>query len=647
LSTGLAEENRISCSLHQKVFGSVKKQRQLLALLLFALTLLVYNPASRFQFLNFDDPQYITENSHVQQGLHVSTLRWALTTFDFFNWHPLTWISYLVDYRLFRLNPAGYHFMNVVYHAIAAVLLFVVLHHGTERLLRSFSVAILFALHPLNIESVAWISERKNVLSAIFWFLAIWAYGWYALRPGWKRYFIVVACFALALMCKPMVITLPCVLLLADIWPLGRTQWCAGSAGVHVKTEFRFSRKSGLQLVLEKVPLLIMSGASAVLTFLSQKYNGGIASTNAYPIDIRIKNAVLSYALYLWKTFLPLKLAIFYPHPGRNIPFWKVFSSAMFLIGITAAVWRERKRRPYLLVCWLSFLGTLVPVIGLLQNGDQAMANRYAYTPLIGIFMMLVWRAAEWFDRSRPRRVAAVAVATVVLAALIVDLRNELPNWSDSIAVFSRALSVTTRNDLAENNLGEALASQGRETEAAVHFVNAVRYNPNEPRNRYNFARSLLLAGRPREAIEEFNAMLELHPPQVVTGRAYRNMALAYLRIGKRAEAKSCYEAAEQLDPDDPYAYLMLGLLEFEDHEIELARKNLEQSSKLLPTDIAYFVLGTIWEQQGRLPEARAAYAKAALQPSSSADLRRSLEAIQNKLQWDNNSVATAPPTVR
>jgi len=609
LNTTIAKEQDTSSPLpERKLFGSPKKKRQLLALLLFVLTLLVYNPVIRFQFVNYDDPQYVTMNLHVQQGLHWHTVGWALTSFEFYNWHPLTWITYLMDYQLFELNPAGYHLMNVLYHALGAVLLFLVLHQGTGHLGRSFCVAILFALHPLNIESVAWIAERKNVLSAVFWFLAIWAYGWYALRPGWKRYLLVVACFVLGLMAKPMVITLPCVLLLLDIWPLGRVQ----NFPYAPETDLNPIREGWPALVLEKIPLFILSAASAVLTLLIQKRSGAMRNTTAYPTGARIENAIVSYALYIYKTFLPRRLAVFYPHPGSTIPGWKIAVSAVLLIGITFIVIRLRRRQPYLMVGWLWFLVTLVPVIGLFQNGDQAMADRYAYTPLIGIFLMLIWGVAVWLEHNRVRRVIVGALSALLLAVLIADTRHQLGYWHDSISLFSHAASVTQGNAIAEANLGDALYSEGRKDEAALHFFNAVRYNSNAPGNHYNYGGSLLSAGKPQEAIEQFNRVLQLgssqHVDDSIVIRSHYELGLAYVQLGNVQAAEDELKKAIHMDPSQDDALLQLGLLYQKQNRCQEALTPLALSLHVRKSNAGLLSLGICLEQQHKLQEARAVF---------------------------------------
>jgi len=647
LSTVIARQREVPSPLSQhRFFGSFTKKRQLLALSLLALTLVVYNSAARLQFVNYDDPHYITENAQVQAGLHWRTIRWSLTTFEFYNWHPLTWISYFIDFQFFKVNPAGYHFMNVVYHAVAAVLLFLVLLSGTGHLLRSFSVAVLFALHPLNVESVAWVAERKNVLSAIFWFLAIWAYGWYSLRPSWKRYVAVAALFLLGLMAKPMVITLPCVLLLLDWWPLRRLRPLADSSGKDVRTEFTFAQSSWAALVLEKVPLFLMSVASAVVTILAQEHYGVMSSTAKYPVGMRVENAVVSYALYLYKAFFPWKLAVFYPHPGYAIPLWKLAASATLLILTCIAVVRLRRNRPYLLVGWLWFVGTIVPVIGLFQNGDQGMADRYAYTPLIGIFLMVAWGMAGWIERNHRRKIPAALLSILILAALIAGTRHQLRFWHDSVSLFAHAVDVTRNNDVAETNLGEALSSEGREKEAAPHFLNAVLYNPKDPNHHYNYGRSLFLAGKPTEAIAEFKLVLQMGSTPSVRARACHNLGAAYLSMGDRDDARPFYEQAIRLNPEGPNSFLMLGLLQLEEGELEAASKNLQSSIRLMPSDIGYFALGQISERQGRLTEAKSAYEKAAQIAPSFAGFQQNLDAVQRRIRSRQNLVEAATPAI-
>ena len=364
------------------LFSSPEKRNVVLCLLLVVATLALYNPVNRHPFVNYDDDRYVTENLHVHNGLTGDTISWALTAMEQGNWHPLTWLSHALDWQLFHQNPTGHHFTSLLIHAANAVLLFLFLTYATGRVGPSWFVAAIFALHPINVESVAWVAERKNVLSTFFFLAALIAYCWYARKPDWRRYTAFAGLFVLGLMSKPMVITLPFVLLLLDYWPLGRIQ---GSPSPSDVPQTSLSR-----LLVEKLPLLALSVASAVITMKAQQAGGAVRSTAQFSLAVRLENAVVAYATYLWKMIWPAHLVPLYPHPGDSLALWQIVISALVLLAVTGVVLRFRSKR-YLLTGWLWFLGTLVPVIGLVQVGDQAMADRYAYIPLIGIFVMIVW----------------------------------------------------------------------------------------------------------------------------------------------------------------------------------------------------------------------------------------------------------------
>ena len=363
------------------LFATVRKRKFLVSLLLVAVTLLVYAPLKENKFINYDDPGYVTSNVRVQRGLNTKNLVWAFKTTLLANWHPLTWIFYQLDCQLFGLNPAGHHLTSLLLHVFNVVVLFLLLHRGTGALWRSALVAALFALHPLNVESVAWVAELKNVLSTLFWLLTLWAYGWYTLNPNWKRYLAVVVWFALGLMSKPMLVTLPFVLLLLDYWPLQRMR-----LGLSQNTNTQ--SKGVVPLVLEKIPLMLLSVASSVITVLAQRSGGALVSASLVPLRARISNALFAYADYIVKMFWPQNLAVFYPMRPYGYPWWQLALAALLIAVITAIVLKARSRR-YLLVCWCWYLGTLVPVIGLVQAGRQSMADRYVYIPLIAIFFMI------------------------------------------------------------------------------------------------------------------------------------------------------------------------------------------------------------------------------------------------------------------
>ena len=373
-----------------------------------------------------------------------STVKWAFSSYDASNWHPLTWLSHALDYQMFGLNPAGHHVVNVLIHGLNAVLLFLLLTWGTKRVGASLLVAGLFAVHPLNVESVAWVAERKNVLSTLFFLLTIGAYGWYARKPEWRRYLLVAALFAAGLLAKPMVITLPFVLLLLDYWPLERMQ--VGSRDVR---GVGFAR-----LVLEKIPLLLISGASAWVTLKAQQT--AVRTFGEYPLAVRIENAVVAYGLYLEKMFWPARLATLYPHPTELLPMWQVILSGLTLIAITALVVKFRRKR-YLPVGWFWFLGSLVPVIGLVQVGIASMADRYAYTPLIGIFVMIAWGADDLAEKENVPTMWRIVPAACVLLALGAVTHRQMSYWESEYALWSHTLAVTERNPIAQGAMASAL----------------------------------------------------------------------------------------------------------------------------------------------------------------------------------------------
>ena len=440
-------------------------------LLLAAGTLVVYNRAASCEFINFDDPEYVVKNAHVQAGLTWDTIKWALTSFAEANWHPLTWWSHALDVQLFHMNPAGHHYVNVLFHAASVVILFLALLAATRRIWPSFMVAALWALHPLNVESVAWVAERKNVLSMFFFLLALYAYRWYVASPKARRYTVVAPLFALGLMAKPQVITFPCVLLLWDYWPLQRLRSSSASP--------EYPARSFSWLVREKLPLFLLVAASAVITLQAQRLGHAVRTTAEFSLASRLENALVAYVRYIQFTVWPAGLSPVYPHPENSIASWQAACAAALLALITAlALWQKQRR--YLLVGWLWFLGTLVPMIGLVQVGQQAMADRYAYLPLLGLLIMVVWGVAELIARWRiPSPYVAVVAVSVLLALAIVTYR-QLGYWHTSESLWTRALAVTRNNYTAHGNLADALARQQRSEEAIVHYEAAARLHAYE-----------------------------------------------------------------------------------------------------------------------------------------------------------------------
>ena len=445
------------------LFADPQTRNKVVCLLLALVTLALYNPVNRHPFVNYDDDRYVINNPHVRQGLTLDTIAWALTSTEQANWHPLTWMSHALDYSLFRLNPEGHHFTSILLHALNVVLLFLLLVWATGRFGPSLFVAALFAIHPINVESVAWVAERKNVLCTTFFLLTLWAYGWYARKPGYGRYLAVAGLFVCGLASKAMVITLPFVLLLLDYWPLDRV------ARTDDEPDSSVTRLSWTRLVLEKVPLFAISLAGAFITMQAQRVGGAIRTAGEVSFGARVATAIWAYAMYLWKMIWPARLAPLYPHPGNSLAAWQVLVAAAVLITISAVVWRLRARR-YLVVGWLWFLGTLVPVIGLVQLGEAAMADRYAYIPLIGIFVMIGFGIADWAESKKLGYWPAIP-AIAILVALALTTHRQIGFWQTNYDLWSHTLAVTRNNFVAENNLGGALIMQDREEEAHPHFA--------------------------------------------------------------------------------------------------------------------------------------------------------------------------------
>jgi Tfp pilus assembly protein PilF len=587
------------------LFASPEKRNPVVCLLLAAITLAIYNPVTHHPFVNYDDDRYVTENPHIRQGLTVDTIAWALTSTEQANWHPLTWISHALDVSLFHLNPAGHHFTSVMLHAINVVLLYLLLIWATGRFGASLFVAALFALHPINVESVAWVAERKNILCTTFFFLTFWAYGWYAGKPSWKRYLAVAALFAAGLASKPMVITLPFVLLLLDYWPLNRV---AGSDDLlsndSLRPTFRWSR-----LLLEKLPLLAFSAASAVITMQAQQAGGATRSTTQFSLGVRIGNAVYAYAMYLWKMVWPARLAPIYPHPGDSLTAWRVAVAGLVLIAITAVVWRFRRHR-FLLTGWLWFLGTLVPVIGLVQVGDAAMADRYAYIPLIGVFTMISFGIADLAKEKKLGFVAAVAGAMVAITFAAVTYR-QISYWQTNVELWTHALAVTQNNFIAEDNLAGALILEGKEDEAHEHFEAASRINPKDPMSRSNLGTYFATHNQPHKAIAAYDAVLELTSDPGLRAQTYANLGAAERALGEDDEARKNFDESLRLNPNLFNAWLGLGLLARQQGKLDEAITDLSRSIELQPTAQSCFELGRTFAQAGRIPEARESYRQA------------------------------------
>lgn len=514
-----------------------------LSLLLVIATVALYYPVHSHPFINYDDRDYVYENAQVMSGISLHTIKWAFTTGAAGNWHPLTWLSHELDVQLFGLDPAGHHDINVLFHAINAVLLFWVLFRATGFAGRSFVVAALFALHPINVESVAWVAERKNVLSMMFFLLALGAYRRYVKEPRFARYFLVALLFACGLMAKPQVIIFPCVLLLWDYWPLQRMFQASAT-----RTDFpvAFPAKSFWWLLKEKLELFALAAACAIITMTVQR-----GARMWFPRHIRIGNAILSYGLYLRKSIWPRDLALFYPHPGDSLNWWKVAFSGLVLIVITLLVVIGRRHR-YLPVGWFWFLGTLVPMLGIVQVGLQAMADRYAYVSFLGLFIMVCWGVAdigEHFHLS-PAVLPAVSVAALIVLAVLA--RQQINYWQTEVELWTHTLQVTTGNWLAESSLGIALAIDGEVEEAVPHFRKTLALQPSDANANMGMGIYELRQKNYREAISYYQRVVtENKAARVgIPVNAWVGMAKAYFALGEPVKAQECMQAAKRLGND-------------------------------------------------------------------------------------------------
>ena len=508
-----------------------------IALVLILATFLVYGRMLGHQFVNIDDPVYVSQNPYVASGLTGKGVKWAFTTTRAEFWQPLTWLSYMVDTQLFGLRPAGYLFTNLLLHILNALLVFLIFKRMTAAVWPGAFVAALFALHPLHVESVAWIAERKDVLSALFWMLTIYAYLYYTDNPGYKTYLAVCLFFILGLMAKPMLVTLPCVLLLLDYWPLGRAK-SEGKAGISLSV--------ALEMIREKLPLFAIATGFSIIAFLAQKSGGGIGSVDHFSLADRIYNALISYSGYLWKIIWPQKLAAFYPFP-EHFAIWQVTGAAVLLAGITILALRTAGRHPFFIVGWLWYLGTLVPVIGLIKIGDFAMADRYMYIPLIGPSIIIAWGVPAVFARISLKPYLLTAAAAVILTVFSFITYKQVRVWTDSFTLLKHALQVTENNFFAHYGLGHAYAGRGDYDTALTHFSKAVQFKPSKATLYNDLGRCLVGQSRFTEANDQFLAALDIAPRLPATHFYLANLHL----IQKRFEsALFHFSEALRLHPD-------------------------------------------------------------------------------------------------
>ena len=614
-----------------------------LCLLLVAVTLAVYWPVVRCDFLNYDDPKYFTSNTHVLGGLTPVNVAWAFTTGQASNWHPLTWLSLMLDVDLFGPGPVGPHVTNLLFHLANTVLVFLLLRSLTRATWRSAFVAALFALHPLHVESVAWISERKDVLSTFFGLLALRAYAGYAQRVtsdewqvtrtepilsrvtchGSRFYWLALLFFVLGLMSKPMLVTLPFLMLLLDWWPLGRVssvECRVPGAPAPASQLLTFSR-----LISEKIPFFILSAISCVVTFIAQQKSGAVISLVKISLAQRVENTFVAYVRYLAKTFWPASLANPYPYPEH----WAVglvVLSAVLVAGLSVAtLWLGRKR-PFVPVGWFWFVGTLIPVIGLVQVGNQSLADRYTYFPLIGIFMVVVWGLAGMCANRRwPGPVIGV-LAVIVLLACGLRTRDQISYWQNSGTLFRHTLSVTENNFIACNNLATWLSKNGRVTEAMDWFRQSLQIRPNNPDALYNLGNAFARQGNWDEAIGNYRRALQMAPDQA---DMLNNLGFALATKKQFADAIACFEAALKLNPDSASTHNNLAAVLFSENRLDEAVQHYRESLRITPDDPRICInLGDALVRLGKPAEAISCYQTALRFKPGDAQIKAKLQAL-------------------
>jgi tetratricopeptide (TPR) repeat protein len=562
-------------------------------------SVIVYAPVRHFGFVGWDDADYVTDNVHVAQGLTWQGTWWALTSTDAANWHPVTWLSHMLDVQLYGMNAGPQHLTNLLLHILNTLLLFGLLYRMTGAWGRSTFVAGLFALHPLHVESVAWIAERKDVLSTLFGMLTMWAYVSYVRRPRLGRYLVVLLWFGLGLMAKPMLVTLPFVLLLLDFWPLRRLE-LDGGAGPPGLAAFRQRWAALLRLVKEKLPLLALAAISSVVTVLAQQHGGAVKGLERVPLSLRLTNALASYLAYIGKMLWPVRLSAFYPL-GTSPPVLQACLGALLLIGVTVFAIRAGQRHGYFLTGWLWYVGTLIPVVGLLQVGDQSMADRYTYLPLIGLFLIVAWGAPELVARWRYGRLALPVAAACVLLACAGVARAQVRYWSDGAALWRHALDVNGDNYLAHASLGDILLKQGRTGEAISHFVEALQLKPDGlAQNGLGLA--LMWQGKLDEAIPHFAEALQIKPN---FAQARYNLGYALARQGRVDEAIGQFREALRINPDYAGAHNELGEALARQGKLEEAAQHFAEALRIKPDYAeAQNNLGVALARQGKLGEA-------------------------------------------
>jgi tetratricopeptide (TPR) repeat protein len=553
-----------------------------ICLALILITAAVFCQVYTYGFINYDDPRYVYENPNIRAGITPKAIKWALTASYAGNWHPLTWLSHMLDWQLFGPKAMGHHLTNLIFHIANTLLLFIVLKQMTHRLWPSAFVAALFALHPLHVESVAWVAERKDVLSTFFWMLTMWAYLRYVKRPSVARYLLTLLAFALGLMAKPMLVTLPFVLLLLDYWPLARVSFGQriGKTGRRdtKHTDSRFNRRMLYYLTWEKIPFFALSTVSSIITLLVQR--AAMVPTALVPLKSRISNAFISYVEYIGKMIWPSRLAVFYPHPSKDISILYVVISAVLLLTVTILIFRFARDYRYLVTGWLWYLGTLIPVIGLVQVGLQALADRYSYITLTGLFIIIAWGLPDLLAGWRYKKIALTLSSLLIISAMSVCTHFQLRYWQNTLTLFQHTLDITGDSYTAHLNIADALCEQNRVDEAIVEYQKCLQIVPNDTLALNNLGIALSLRGKFDEAIKYFTEALRIKPDSATT---HSNIGYTLVFQGKLDEAAAHLAEALRLDPNSAQPHYSLGQILVQRGKINEAITHFGEALQLKP----------------------------------------------------------------
>jgi Tfp pilus assembly protein PilF len=591
-----------------------RRQLVLLSALLFVSTLLLYGPVVTHRFINLDDEQYITANPHVSAGVSAEGVRWAFHTFYLGNWHPLAWLSHMVDCQLFGMNPAGHHYVNVLLHALNVVVLFVLLARAAGAPWRSFAVAALFALHPLNVENVAWVAERKTLLCALFTLLALGAYAWYARARSWRRYLVVTALLVLALMSKAMAVTIPLIFLIIDF----------------LRADDRTTGRRVFALVAEKLPFFAIVLAFSYVAIHAQRSAGAVSA--ALPLALRLEHALISYVAYIGKALWPAHLAIFYPYPRAAPSATEFIAAFAALLAITILSLLLRRSDRWLLAGWLFYLVSLLPVVGIVQVGRQAMADRYMYTPLVGLLVMAVWGAAELRERMHLPLAAIALLAFCVAVAAIHTTRVTLAYWQNSLTLFTHAEQVAgSPNEVIETNLGEACYYAGQTEEAARHYRAAIAAEPRAGLAHYDLGNYYLDGDHPAESVPEFKAAIALAESPQAAEYAEGNLGTAYLLVGEDALAEQAFSAALRVDPLTQPALIGRGQALYRQGKYAEAEADFARAIQVRPMPQLYYLLGTALEAEGKTDLALRAFDEALALDPGMAPAQKRIEALRGE----------------